>query len=92
MGAPCVIRGEVGRGHGARVNISDLSLWRAARLGFVPHADPMAKIEVALLDVLKRDGGQGKPITEELGLSPQKTSKLLTHIYSRIERAFKGRA
>jgi hypothetical protein len=86
-GCPCVSPGEVGRGHGARLNIGDVARWRAARAGVpaVPD-DLMTRIETAIVDTLRRDGGNGRPVAADLGLSHEQAATLLTHAYSRIRR------
>ena len=91
-GAPTECPGKEGRGHGALVNLQALSLWRASRLGVsVPQpAVVMEKVKTALLDVLKRDGGQGVPAPVELGIPGEKAAALLAHGYNRIQRLLCG--
>jgi len=91
LGCPCASPGEVGRGRGDRLDIDDVTRWRATRAGIdaVP-GDFMERIETALLDVLRRDGGSGWPITRDLGLSPEQATTLLTHAHRRIRRAIEG--
>lgn len=87
-GAPCVSPGEVGRGHGALLDLDAVASWRASRLGVSQAGgDPMEKVAMALVDVLRRDGGRGIPIHRELGVSDDAAIKILTHAQSRIERA-----
>jgi hypothetical protein len=88
-GAPCVSPGEVGRGHAATVCIADLTAWRARRLGIATpeHANVMERIETAILDVMRRDGGSGRPINVDLGIPGDKAALLLAHALNRIARA-----
>ena len=86
-GCPCVSPGEVGRGHGARLDLNDVARWRAARAGMKQTGDVMTKVETALLDVLRRDGGNGYPLPFELGLSQEQAARLLADAHARIARA-----
>lgn len=88
-GCPCESPGEVGRGRGALLDLDAVSSWRASKLGISSIAgDPMQKVAMALLDVLRRDGGRGVPIHRQLGISDQAAVEILTHAQVRIERAF----
>lgn len=91
-GAPCVELGSVGRGHSARLNLDDVARWRAARLGVSadPGGDVMTRIEQALADVTRRDGGSGAPIHVQLGIDAERAATLLAHVHNRIARALKG--
>ncbi len=91
-GAPCVEPGSVGRGHGAIVMVSDLSAWRARRLGLLESAEEhlMERIAGALLDVLRRDGGQGVPLHRSLGIPEPKAAALLLAAFQRAHRAAMG--
>ena len=82
----------MGRGKGALLNLDDVARWRADCLG-VSHKAPdnvLERIEMALLDVLRRDGGDGRPIAALLGLTNTQAAILLTHALSRITRALNG--
>lgn len=86
-GCPCESVGEVGRGRGALLDLDAVASWRASRLGISIVGDPMERIAMALLDVLRRDGGRGVPIHRQLGVSDQAAVAILTHAQARIERA-----
>jgi hypothetical protein len=88
---PCVSPGEIGRGHGARLNLQDVASWRAARMGAGgPGADFMERIEQVLYDTLRRDGGNGRPAHVDLGIDGERAATLLSHALSRIARALSG--
>jgi hypothetical protein len=91
LGCPCASPGELGRGKGAMLNLDDVARWRATRAGIdaIP-CDLMVRIETALLDVLRRDGGNGWPITRDLGIEHEQATELLTHALRRIRRAIEG--
>lgn len=90
-GAPCVSPGEVGRGHSARLNLEDVARWRAAKAGIIPGPDDvMTRIETALMDVVRRDGGNGAPIAQQLGIPADTAAEFLAHVHSRIRRALTG--
>lgn len=93
IGAPCVRPGERGRGRGTLLNVDDISRWRAARRGLPIHDPPgdvMQRIERAMIDVLRRDGGDGQPIHVSLGVSQVHAVAILTEALNRIGRSLIG--
>lgn len=84
-GAPAVQPGAVGRSHGARVIVADLERWRR---GDMP--DVMQRVASALVDVLKRDAGEGLPAHRHLNIRRREAAALLALAYERIHRAVTG--
>lgn len=76
------------------VEINALTRWRATQAGLadLDREAVMRQVEIALLDTLKRDGGQGVPIHITLQISLPKAAELLTHAHERIRRAVCGNA
>lgn len=72
------------------LDLADVSAWRAHLLGIRSPDDTMSKIETAMVDVLRRDGGNGRPIHEELRIPSQQAAAFLTHAMTRIGRALRG--
>jgi Helix-turn-helix domain len=91
LGCPAIRPGEVGRTRGAVLDLDAVARWRASRAGVdsIPN-DLMERIETALLDVLRRDGGNGWPVTHDLGIEHSLATELLTHALRRIRRALEG--
>jgi len=87
-GAPCVQLGSSGRGKGSIVDIDAVRLWQARRHGVHGVAiELLPQIAEALSDVLRRDGGDGRPAHLRLGIAPRAAAELLTAAYGRISRA-----
>jgi hypothetical protein len=87
-GAPCLQLGSAGRGKGSIVDIDAIRLWQARRHGVHGVANELLpQIAEALSDVLKRDGGDGRPAHLRLGIAPRAAAELLTAAYGRISRA-----
>lgn len=85
-GAPCVQPGGHGPGRSARVVVADVERWRRGE----PGADLMQRIGVALVDVLRRDGGEGVPAHRSLNIPRRPAAALLAIAYERIYRAMTG--
>jgi hypothetical protein len=91
LGCPTIRPGEVGRTRGALLDIDAVARWRARRAGIDSTPNHlMERIETALLDTLRRDGGNGWPITQDLGIEHGLATELLTHALRRIRRALEG--
>jgi hypothetical protein len=86
QGAPCIQPGEVGRGHGAQVDLDEIRRWRTAELGLsTPAVDLMPKIGQAMQDLLRRDpGGDGRPAHEQLGVKRQTMEQILELFLQRL--------
>jgi hypothetical protein len=87
-GAPCLSPGQPGRGHGARLDLLAVARWRGAT-GDVPD-DVLLKVQGALLDVMRRDGGKGVPAHVEVGATREQAAAILTQAYARIQRMLSG--
>lgn len=85
-GAPCLSPGSVGPGHGALVDLAALERWRGQSR---PESDRdvLPLVQTALHDVLRRDGGTGRPLWAELRVSPDAAASLLWAAYRRIAHA-----
>ena len=85
-GAPCVKPGGHGPGRAARVEVAALDRWRRGDHG----AQIMERIGVALVDVLRRDAGEGVPAHRTLGIRRAHAAALLAVAFERIYRAVTG--
>jgi phage terminase Nu1 subunit (DNA packaging protein) len=84
-GCPCITPGEVGRGHGARLNLADVARWRAVNAGVPVDGDVIEDLAAALVEVATRDGGKGRPIAAEIGMTGEQAFIFSTHVLRRFK-------
>jgi len=89
QGAPCARPGEVGRGHGARVDIEAVRRWRAG-VGLADAAALLDRVACALWSTYTRDAGHGEPAHASLGIRHRAAAGLLYVAYTRIARELTG--
>lgn len=84
-GAPCVSLGEVGRGHGSRVDLDALQRWLAHRaapgLTETAQAIQLDALAESLWRVLRNDG-----VAEKVGISERQAAGLLLLVYERLAK------
>jgi hypothetical protein len=92
QGAPCASPGGVGRGQGSLVVVADLSAWRARRAGVAKAEDGriLEHVAAGLMDVYRRDAGEGYPLHRSLGVSERHVAALLVTAYEHIHRRLMG--
>jgi hypothetical protein len=97
-GAPVERPGEVGRGRGALIRLSDLRRWRAERAGAVEPADKRlpeavcAAVARGLWQAFRRgNGGDSSPVWEVQRVGSGRAAMVLSAAFASIHREITGR-
>lgn len=88
-GAPVISQGGTGPGRATRLVLADYERWR--------RGDPLTwqavdALEAAMLDLLKRDAGDGRPMHVELGIPERNAAAMLLALFERFHQRFAGSA